>query len=488
MGDRATVIVDRDETRSFQRTRYTVASSVLTSPVDDTSFVQAGAGAATRTMQDKARDIVSVTDFSGVDPYGVTDSAAGIIAALAAYNTVDLGSFDYLIGQTINLTGGKRLISKGARILKNFDGVGLAFSGGSAGNYVEGDLDVIGVGAFASSTASPSTSPTAHGVTITNSRMFVTGRFQSYNHKGSGFVIASTGPNSNRSIYDALHASSNGEHGIHFSGTWDDCSVWQISLYANGNRKSGITSDDDYAGRNWRGFIHSEANAVDTTSSEVYLGKLRNSVLDIYAERSGTSTGREINAGANTAGLIITSYRENNDIDGSINTNEWRLGNRTYVPANASAIGYSGIVKSFRWKGARDGNPAEGTKIRVMSGATSESFLTASNSANAPYAPTIAIETGDSRVQVGSDTLRLRAGGVDYVRLNGGTFNVGAADAITPTVVAMFGSCKIFTGAGTPDGVVTASRGSIFMRYDGGAGTCLYVKESGSGNTGWVAK
>jgi len=44
------------------------------------------------------------------------------------------------------------------------------------------------------------------------------------------------------------------------------------------------------------------------------------------------------------------------------------------------------------------------------------------------------------------------------------------------------------SGAGTPEGAVTAPVGSLFTRTDGGAGTTLYVKESGAGNTGWVAK
>ena len=46
----------------------------------------------------------------------------------------------------------------------------------------------------------------------------------------------------------------------------------------------------------------------------------------------------------------------------------------------------------------------------------------------------------------------------------------------------------IFTGTGDPEGAVTASIGSTFHRTDGGASTTLYVKESGTGNTGWVAK
>ena len=44
------------------------------------------------------------------------------------------------------------------------------------------------------------------------------------------------------------------------------------------------------------------------------------------------------------------------------------------------------------------------------------------------------------------------------------------------------------TGTGSPEGVVTARIGSFYSRADGGAATSFYVKESGTGNTGWVAK
>lgn len=47
---------------------------------------------------------------------------------------------------------------------------------------------------------------------------------------------------------------------------------------------------------------------------------------------------------------------------------------------------------------------------------------------------------------------------------------------------------KILVGTATPEGAVTGGVGSLFLRTDGGAGTVLYVKESGTGNTGWVAK
>jgi hypothetical protein len=47
---------------------------------------------------------------------------------------------------------------------------------------------------------------------------------------------------------------------------------------------------------------------------------------------------------------------------------------------------------------------------------------------------------------------------------------------------------KDLSGAGSPDGVVGAPRGSTYRRSDGGIGTTFYVKEAGIGNTGWVAK
>lgn len=45
-----------------------------------------------------------------------------------------------------------------------------------------------------------------------------------------------------------------------------------------------------------------------------------------------------------------------------------------------------------------------------------------------------------------------------------------------------------FSGTGSPETVVTAPIGSLYVNVSGGAGTTLYVKESGAFATGWVAK
>lgn len=63
-------------------------------------------------------------------------------------------------------------------------------------------------------------------------------------------------------------------------------------------------------------------------------------------------------------------------------------------------------------------------------------------------------------------------------------------------LVEMTGYKPVFTrpgisftsGTGSPETVITAPIGSLYTRTNGGAGTTLYVKESGTGNTGWIAK
>ncbi len=47
---------------------------------------------------------------------------------------------------------------------------------------------------------------------------------------------------------------------------------------------------------------------------------------------------------------------------------------------------------------------------------------------------------------------------------------------------------RILTSTGSPEGNIAANVGAICVRTDGGTSTTLYIKESGTGNTGWVPK
>ena len=79
-----------------------------------------------------------------------------------------------------------------------------------------------------------------------------------------------------------------------------------------------------------------------------------------------------------------------------------------------------------------------------------------------------------------------------------GTTNtvVMSAGTLTTTGAATFGGAVSVSGTaatwtsgtGSPESAKTAPVGSLYTRTDGGASTTLYVKESGAGNTGWIAK
>lgn len=56
------------------------------------------------------------------------------------------------------------------------------------------------------------------------------------------------------------------------------------------------------------------------------------------------------------------------------------------------------------------------------------------------------------------------------------------------TTDGTFNDRGIFTGGGSPEGVIPAQPGSLYLNVNGGANVTLYVKQSGSGSTGWVAK
>ena len=67
-----------------------------------------------------------------------------------------------------------------------------------------------------------------------------------------------------------------------------------------------------------------------------------------------------------------------------------------------------------------------------------------------------------------------------------GTINIEGKDKL---FVSLNGGPGLYSGTGSPEGVVAANQGSIYIREDGAASTILYVKTTGPVyNTGWVEK
>jgi hypothetical protein len=57
--------------------------------------------------------------------------------------------------------------------------------------------------------------------------------------------------------------------------------------------------------------------------------------------------------------------------------------------------------------------------------------------------------------------------------------------AQTGTRVTKIGTCNVLSGSGSPETAVTGKVCDMYLRTDGGSGTVIYVKASGTGNTGW---
>jgi parallel beta-helix repeat protein len=140
---------------------------------------------------------------------------------------------------------------------------------------------------------------------------------------------------------------------------------------------------------------------------------------------------------------------------------------------NGNATGTHGVI-------------AAATQFLVVTGNTFHAWTTAAVLLYAASAVTLdwITVTGNYMNATGGATTDLTGGavlGVNVVL----TGNVGPQSGDYPDFK---NNVRRLVGSGTPEAAVVAGIGSIFQRRDGGAATSTYVKESGTGNTGWIAK
>jgi hypothetical protein len=148
----------------------------------------------------------------------------------------------------------------------------------------------------------------------------------------------------------------------------------------------------------------------------------------------------------------------------------------------------------------RASNGAAGTPEAVFSGLNNDITIDIKNISAFP-AVMVGIGNGVNASTGNRINIRRFVGGlraIDWYGPAGGTVHfwrayMGVSSSTIFTTQAGSPSYTVYedgmlTGTGTPEGVVVARIGSSYKRFDGGANTSLYVKESGTGNTGWVAK
>lgn len=165
---------------------------------------------------------------------------------------------------------------------------------------------------------------------------------------------------------------------------------------------------------------------------------------------------------ANTAGLQWNTYRRKADNVTATDSLDQVFRN-DFFGWDGTANYNSGNIQHLQRTDFSGGNARFSTDITVRSADGTYRQVTLNGFANNTFS-----SDADNNLNLGAQTARWARGFMAEVRP--GTGNV-----------------IITSGLGSPEGVITAAKGSLFLREDGGAATSMYKKESGSGNTGWVA-
>lgn len=197
-----------------------------------------------------------------------------------------------------------------------------------------------------------------------------------------------------------------------------------------------------------------------------------------------------------TNSLINTLFRQEersflNELKDSINTlydNDYApklnpsfritSGNSFKITNSTGTLEYFKVISNGQISILEDVNISDGT-INILSiTATSDEEISTFQSDN-----------GDGQVAVGNNTdspffLNAKASSNFLTVTNYDSNNL---DGIEVNVIKL-GNIFLFSGSGSPLGVITAPIGSMYLRTDGSTNTTLYIKEANTDNTGWVAK
>ena len=183
--------------------------------------------------------------------------------------------------------------------------------------------------------------------------------------------------------------------------------------------------------------------------------------FQILSDALGSGFPKQLQIGTNTAASLVLT---------TANTLRWQVtsaGHFLAVTNNAYDIGATGGVSCPR-------NIFAGTSIDTPL-ITSSASITINAGATAQGITILC-----SRLRIGGNTSSSPA-----IKQVGTGIDVVLADDTGFTAIQ---SLYQRFGTGSPEGAVIAPIGAIYHRTNGGLLTSFYVKESGTGNTGWVAK
>ena len=398
--------------------------------------------------------VANALDF-GADPAGVTDSASAIQAALDSVSsggvvylptgTYNIGTGLILSNNYVNLTGDGWFATK---IVATADIIPFSVTG----SYCE----------LSRFHLSKTGSHTQTGITVGSASVFAE-RFRAKEIYIDGMgnhgleVIASA-----LMYVEDITVLNNGSDGFHISNTY------QVNVSIN---SGGVI---DARGNTRHGFyIQGGSSPANDSASHLF---------GVIVSQSNGGDGIKLACRSSNFSAI---YTENNTGNGlfltaDANGNKCHIINGGITDSGAGNVIFHEDVEQER----------AGFQFLEMSGTATGGWKV--NSGAGTY-------TGSTTFRHTSNsefTLNAEDSGTDFtLNLRNATatkrYNMdveGYVRAEHGFKLSASANIQILSGAGTPEGTYSSDVGSLFLRTNGSTGTTLYVKETGTGNTGWVAK
>lgn len=457
-------------------------------------YLPAGSGAVATTVQAKLRESVSVKDFGAVGD-GVADDTAAIQAAIdyaaSLYSVVSgypRGGIQVFIPQGaykcsgLILKNGVSLRGEGnykTLILMTSNG-GTLFKNASATSQLSADS--VYWNEYSNFSFIPDPSVTFSSPTVLwNMTGFARSVFRNLGtaFKGNvtswqliGATLASSGgPTSWYNDFYDIFTEGTATGGIGWDlgdtlATKEQFTTW--NWY--GGRTSGNAGTGTGMKINSATGVNLYGHVFENLSDELLIGSpsgtrgcLEVNLFGCYFE--GSNNGYTIYPNATNIGLIKCFATGVTNTDNGVQTTIINNSEMQF-PVNNVANAFNLIQANAANKPQIKGSTAPGWRLNNAAGNWLDIFNGAATSSATDY-----FRVDDV---IGRTLIKSGSSGTQFY---GTQFSFGNQNAVS-----------LFIGTGTPEAAVTASVGSLFMRTNGGAGTSLYVKESGTGNTGWVGK